>query len=157
MKIISGGQTGADRAGLNFAIDHGIEHGGHCPKGRRAEDGKVPEKYNLIETSSSNYLARTELNVINSDATVIFKRADIDSPGSIRTEQYCRVNGKPYLIIGEREGFISFDAGRLVEFLDKHKPKVLNIAGHRETSCPGIHNYVYMVFTSAKALCDLLK
>src|SRR5262245_48879825 len=70
-RIVSGAQTGADRAALDFAIKHDIRHGGWCPKGRRAEDGQIPERYALEETPSTNYLQRTEWNVRDSDATVI--------------------------------------------------------------------------------------
>lgn len=71
-KIVSGGQTGADRGGLDAAIELGIPHGGWCPKGRKSEDGVIPEKYLLKEMSSADYLKRTEQNVVDSDATVIF-------------------------------------------------------------------------------------
>ncbi len=63
LKIVSGGQTGADRAALDFAIAHGIPQGGWCPKGRKAEDGPIPDRYQLKETPSDNYAQRTEWNV----------------------------------------------------------------------------------------------
>jgi Circularly permutated YpsA SLOG family len=62
-KIISGGQTGADRAGLDFAIEAGLEHGGYIPRGRKAEDGRIDDRYNLIELSTSSYPARTRRNI----------------------------------------------------------------------------------------------
>ena len=71
-RIVSGGQTGADRAGLDFAIEHGLKHGGWCPKGRRAEDGRIPGRYELKETQATSYVRRTEWNVRDSDGTVIF-------------------------------------------------------------------------------------
>jgi hypothetical protein len=71
-KIISGGQTGADRAALDFAIYHDIRHGGWCPKGRLAEDGMIERRYELQETSSKSYPQRTEKNVRDSDGTAIF-------------------------------------------------------------------------------------
>ena len=70
-KIISGGQTGADRAALDFAIKHKIPHGGWVPKGRIAEDGPLPKRYKLTEMPTSNCQKRTEQNVIGSDGTVI--------------------------------------------------------------------------------------
>jgi hypothetical protein len=70
LKIVSGGQTGADRAGLDWAIKNGIAHGGWCPKGRRLEDGTIPGQYHLHETTSSNYLQRTEWKLRDSDGTV---------------------------------------------------------------------------------------
>jgi predicted Rossmann-fold nucleotide-binding protein len=71
-RIVSGGQTGADRAGLDVAIELGISHGGWVPQGRLAEDGEVPALYNLRETRTRNCLERTKLNVRDSDGTVIF-------------------------------------------------------------------------------------
>jgi hypothetical protein len=61
-KIISGSQTGADRAGLDFAIETGLEHGGYVPRGRKVKDGKVAERYNLVELGTSSYPARTRRN-----------------------------------------------------------------------------------------------
>lgn len=72
IKIVSGGQTGADRAALDWALAHGVPCGGWCPKGRKAEDGPIDLKYPLKETPSSSYIQRTEWNVRDSDATVVF-------------------------------------------------------------------------------------
>ncbi len=72
VKIVSGGQTGADRAALDFAIDHGIPHGGWCPRGRKCEDGTIADCYKLNETPSAEYPQRTEWNVRDSDGTVVF-------------------------------------------------------------------------------------
>lgn len=74
IKIISGGQTGVDRAALDFAIQNSLEHGGWCPRGRLAEDGIIPPVYHLRETDSAEYEERTEKNVLDSDATVIVTR-----------------------------------------------------------------------------------
>ena len=71
-RIVSGGQSGADRAALDFAISRGIPHSGWCPKGRKAEDGAIDARYNLTETPSANYLQRTEWNARDFDGTVIF-------------------------------------------------------------------------------------
>ena len=94
-KIISGGQTGADRGGLEAAIEYGIPHDGWCPKGRLAEDGVIPDKYELSEMASKSYLKRTEANVVDSDAIVIFafgkltggskRTAEDDKPNEIAT------------------------------------------------------------------------
>src|SRR4051794_40670415 len=70
-RIVSGGQTGADRAALDWAIDNGIEHGGWCPNGRRAEDGHIDPRYQLRETPFSKYVQRNEWNVRDSDGTVL--------------------------------------------------------------------------------------
>lgn len=71
-KIVSGAQTGADRAGLDVAIRHGFPHGGWCPKGRKAEDGRIGGQYQLVETPTANYLQRTEWNAMDSGGTVVF-------------------------------------------------------------------------------------
>ena len=71
LTIVSGGQTGVDRIALDWAIERGCPHGGYCPKGRIAEDGVIPRKYNLMETESSKYPVRTRLNIIHSDGTLI--------------------------------------------------------------------------------------
>ena len=81
-KIISGGQTGADRAGLDFAIETVLEHGGYVPKGRKAEDGRIDERYNLVELSTSSYPARTRRNIEESDDTVIFRVEPLLSGGT---------------------------------------------------------------------------
>ena len=70
-KIVSGGQTGADRAALDWAMAHGVPHGGWCPAGRLAEDGVIDMRYSLKETPQPEYLQRTEWNVRDSDATLI--------------------------------------------------------------------------------------
>src|ERR1022692_3703229 len=84
-KIVSGGQTGADRAALDFAIEHGIPHGGWCPKGRRSEEGPIDVRYELKETPSTVYLQRTEWNARDSDGTVVFSIGPTLSGGSKKT------------------------------------------------------------------------
>ncbi|MEM8679348.1 MAG: putative molybdenum carrier protein, partial [Planctomycetota bacterium] len=70
-KVVSGGQTGVDRGALDAAIYLGLPHGGWCPRGRLAEDGVIPARYELQETTAPQYAVRTEKNVIDSDATLI--------------------------------------------------------------------------------------
>ena len=89
-KIVSGGQTGADRAALDWALSRGIECGGWCPKGRKAEEGPIPSKYPLVETPSSNYVQRTEWNVRDTDGTVIISIAEILSGGSKKTLEFAQ-------------------------------------------------------------------
>ena len=86
-KIISGGQTGADRAALDWAMANNIPHGGWCPLGRLAEDGKIDAQYNLLETPKADYLQRTEWNVRDSDATVIISLAPQLTGGSLATAE----------------------------------------------------------------------
>ena len=97
--IVSGGQTGADRAALDWALEHGVACGGWCPKGRKAEDGVIHAKYPLKESSSSSYLQRTEWNVRDSDGTVIFSLAPKLTGGSLKTKEFARKRNKPWIHI----------------------------------------------------------
>jgi hypothetical protein len=97
MKIVSGGQTGADQAALEWALKNGIPVGGWCPKGRITEDGTIPECFPLKETRSGSYPRRTEWNVRDSDATVIFTIRPNLSGGSLKTWNVAKKDGKPVL------------------------------------------------------------
>jgi hypothetical protein len=127
-KIVSGAQTGADRAGLDWAIFHDIPHGGWCPKGRKAEDGEIPPHYALTETPSASYLQRTERNVRDSDGTVIFTMATKLTGGSKLTADAAKKLGKPWLHLSA--GNYS-PAADLLEFIAANNIKVLNVAGTR--------------------------
>lgn len=131
-RIISGGQVGADRGGLDFAIAFHIPHGGKCPLGRIALDGRIPERYQLEECSSPNYRVRTKLNVRESDATVIFSPRPV-GPGSRLTMTACSEFGKPYLWIDE-DSEADYAAGRLIDFLEHYGVETLNVAGSRNES-----------------------
>ncbi len=96
IKIISGGQTGVDRAALDFAIKYNIECGGWCPKGRKAEDGEISLKYPLTETNSTDYPKRTKLNIQDSHATLILYLDKFD-PGTALTLKLCKEHNKPLL------------------------------------------------------------
>jgi hypothetical protein len=78
-RIVSGGQAGVDRAALDWAIARGIPHGGWCPAGRIAEDGMIPERYQLRETASPGYRERTRRNVEDSDGTLILNLGELDA------------------------------------------------------------------------------
>lgn len=129
-KIISGGQTGADRIGLDFALAEGYEVGGFCPKGRRAEDGRVPDKYPLIETHSSFYSVPTKLNVDLGDATVIIINKLL-TPGSAQTRAMAEKAHKPVHILDTADDHAKI---KLFEFLTRHDPEVLTVAGSRNLS-----------------------
>ncbi len=138
-KIISGGQTGADRAALDWAIANNIPHSGYCPKGRIAEDGVIDMKYNLTETKSVNYSERTELNIQESDGTVIFSVSGVLSGGSKDTAKYAKKKGKPLLLL--RKNMDNCDA-ELRSFVQKKKIDILNIAGPRLSKEPEIYQFV---------------
>jgi Circularly permutated YpsA SLOG family len=146
--IVSGGQTGADRAALDFAIAHGIVHGGWCPRGRLAEDGIIPSQYQLRETPSRKYAQRTEWNVRDSDATVIFTLGEHMRGGTGLTRDLAERFGKPWLhLIGGDFGqaTVRDAAGRLAGFLDEHQVRTLNVAGPRASQEPGVANFVDQV------------
>src|SRR6266446_7534007 len=139
VRIVSGGQTGADRAALDWAIQHGIPHGGWCPHGRRAEDGQISERYMLQETPSLDYAQRTEWNVRDSDGTVIFSIAPHLTAGSHLTKYFAEQYGKPYLHI--HKGY-TYPARMLLEFLRRYDIHVLNIAGPRASTEPEVGQFV---------------
>ena len=147
-KIISGGQTGADRAGLDFAIETGLEHGGYVPRGRKAEDGRIDERYNLVELSTSSYPARTRRNIEESDGTVIFSLERLLSGGTKLTWEHANKLGKPALHIynARKEQILNQDSLRLeiqalTDFLCSNKIEILNVAGPRESKEPGVYEW----------------
>ena len=131
VKIISGGQTGVDRASLDVAIAMGMEHGGFCPKGRLAEDGFVPLKYKMNELEIDDYSARTLKNVQFSDGTLILHTGQI-AAGTALTEEFCSFEKKPLLKINTLDDFkvirVNFNT-----WLEKNSISTLNIAGPRES------------------------
>ncbi len=141
MKIISGGQTGVDRAALDFAIRHGYEHGGWCPRDRRAEDGFIPPHYELHETDSPDYVERTEQNVLDADATLIVARERKLSGGTAFTKICAEQHDRPFLVVCEQDG-VSRSAAALSEFIKRHKVRTLNVAGPRESQAPGTGKFV---------------
>ncbi len=153
-KIVSGGQTGADRGGLEAAIYCSIPHGGWCPKGRKAEDGRIPSKYRLVETSTSDYLSRTEANVVDADATLIFTYGR-PTGGSLRTREFAMKHGKPWHHADLKTYGRKRVAQEVVAWLrgedeedDTPRPPesvVLNVAGSRESGAPGIEDLVLRV------------
>ena len=143
-RMISGAQTGADIAALDWAIAHRVDHGGWCPKGRRSQDGTIPPQYALVETPLSNYLQRTEWNVRDSDATVIFTVDDDLNGGSKRTAQFADKLHRPWVHF--RPGV---DQKFLVSFLVRNGVKTLNVAGKRESSSPGIYRFVHDTLSRA--------
>lgn len=134
-RVISGGQTGADRGALDAAAELGLPHGGYCPRGRRAEDGRIPARYELEELPSRAYAARTEENVLAADATVVLTRGK-PTGGSALTVALARRHGRPILHVDlDRE---AAPARAIASFLRARGARVVNVAGPRESQCPGI-------------------
>ena len=134
-RIISGGQTGVDRAALDVAIELGIGCGGWCPKGRRAEDGVIAPVYPLKESPSRAYAVRTKLNVRDSDATLILLRGPATG-GTRLTIDEARASGKPHRVTNPDE---NAEVEAVAAWIAESGMRVLNIAGPRETTDPGIH------------------
>jgi len=137
-KIISGGQTGADLAGLDFAIKHNIPHGGWIPKGRVTEDGPLPEKYALQEMPTKSYPKRTEQNILDSDGTLIVSRGKLTG-GSALTRKLASMHEKPCLYV-DLDTMTVPDAGKaVVKWATKKDVEVLNVAGPRASEAPEIY------------------
>lgn len=142
-QVVSGGQTGVDRAGLDAAIFHNIPHGGWCPAGRRSEDGRIPDTYQLRESESRNYAVRTKQNVNDSDGTLILFE-DSMSRGTQLTAKFARQLKRPLISIDIIE-LLEWTDDRLAEevqrvntWIETENVNVLNVAGSRESTCPGI-------------------
>jgi hypothetical protein len=133
-RVISGGQTGVDRAALDTAIALGIDHGGWCPRGRLAEDGRIADRYQLVETASPEYAVRTEQNVIDSEGTLILYRRALRG-GTELTYRLALKHARPHLLIDlETEP----DPADAREWIHANNISILNVAGPRESSAPGI-------------------
>lgn len=139
-KIISGGQTGVDRAALDAALELGVSCGGWCPKGRKAEDGPIHHRYPLRETASSSYSVRTLKNVKESDGTLILSGSNAVSSGTALTIKFAQERKKPYLVIVIRK---REDLETSKNWIEAHRIRVLNVAGPRESEAPGIHNRAF--------------
>lgn len=138
--LISGAQTGADRGGLEAAITLGIPTAGYIPKGRKAEDGVIPERYQgLTETTSTNYLVRTRKNAQNADLTLIFTYGEL-SGGSLRTAEFAEKAKKPWLHID----LFTSSPKDVVQWLLHQTPErgSVNIAGTRGSKAPTLEQDV---------------
>jgi hypothetical protein len=137
-KIVSGGQTGVDRAALDVAVKLGIPHGGWVPKGRLAEDGTLPAIYRMRETPTAEYAERTEKNVIDSDGTLIISRGELTG-GSEITRQMAITHERPWLHVDLNRTSAFVSAVRITEWLSGHGIKILNVAGPRSSKDPMIY------------------
>ena len=144
-RIISGGQTGVDRAALDVALEHNFPCGGWCPKGRRAEDGRLPTHYPVKETASPDYEIRTELNVKEADGTLVLswgKPAD----GTAFTIELARRCKSPCLVLDLERRDQQMPA-IIQNWIEKNKIRTLNVAGPKESKAPGIYKIARDVLT----------
>lgn len=140
-RIISGGQTGADIAGIDAAMACGIPYGGWLPKGRKTENGPLPERYTEFQSMTrGGYPKRTEQNIIESDGTIVFSYGKLIG-GSALTKRLCQKHERPFLYVdlGQEE----HPAVSLQEWLKIESIQILNVAGSRESKHPGIHDLVF--------------
>ena len=138
--IISGGQTGVDRGALDAALAVGFPCAGWCPRGRLAEDGKIPAHYPLTELVSRSYPVRTEKNVTDSDGTVVIHFGELEG-GTQLTVEFCRQHRKPTLVINGSKRPVSNAAQQMRDFVNLHGIERINIAGPRASKEPNAHAY----------------
>jgi hypothetical protein len=143
-KIVSGGQTGVDRAALDWAISIGIDHGGWCPKGRPAADGPLPPKYLLQETESAGYRQRTKRNVRDSDATLIFNSGELGG-GTLLTAKCAQALNRPHHVFQLDGVQLAAVAAQVIAWLEEGRFDTLNVAGPGEQKRPGIYVVVVSV------------
>jgi hypothetical protein len=137
LNVVSGGQTGVDRAALDVALELGLDCGGWCPAGRWSESGRIAAHYPLRETPSPDPEERTRANVRDSDATLILCRGPL-SGGSLLTLETARQLDRPVLII-QLQHPLDTEVRRARHWLAKNRVSTLNVAGPRESEFPGIY------------------
>lgn len=153
---MSGGQTGVDRAALDAARDCGLEIGGWCPRGRKAEDGRIPEEYPLKETASASYPVRTEQNVVDSDGTLILVRNRVKG-GTRLTKVLAAQHNRPCLVLKLQtaptllaespEEQWALMHGELQKWVEQHRISILNIAGPRGSSAADMYDLSHQFLT----------
>lgn len=135
LRVVSGGQTGADRAALDAALGRGVPVGGWCPAGRWAEDGPIDARYPLRETASADPAERTRLNVRDSDATLVLTPGGV-AGGTDLTVESAHALGRPVLVVPPRPGAV----GGAAAWVRAHDVRTLNVAGPRESGAPGLYD-----------------
>ncbi|MFV0444617.1 MAG: putative molybdenum carrier protein [Planctomycetaceae bacterium] len=146
VKVISGGQTGVDRAALDAALLAGLTISGWCPRGRRAEDGPISSRYALHETPSPGYAERTRWNVRDADATLVLT-AGPPTGGTSLTCAAARIQQRPYLVIDSRVTATDDAIDMIRTWIEHVGIQVLNIAGPRESTSPGMYDWARSVLT----------
>lgn len=150
-EIVSGGQTGADIAGVDAAIDAGFEYGGWLPKGRKTESGPLDVRYEMVEMSRGGYPKRTEQNIIDSDGTVIFVKGKLTG-GSALTRKLAIKHKKPWLHLNTEILSVSEAGTTLTEWLNDYDVEILNVAGRSASKDSNIYKFVYA--TISRILAD---
>jgi hypothetical protein len=136
LTIVSGGQTGVDRAALAWAIRNAVPHGGWCPRDRWSEDGPIPDVYHLRETPSQDLEERTLWNVRDSDGTILISSTEDLAGGTAQTARFCVELGKPVAFIAATVWTIREAAALVRHFVARHRVRRLNVAGPRASEQP---------------------
>jgi Circularly permutated YpsA SLOG family len=142
LKIISGGQTGVDRAALDAALKHGVECGGWCPAGRLDEFGRIPERYPVKELERGSFVERTMQNVKDSDATMIIYFDKLRG-GTEQTVHFCIEENRPHKLINAAEVSVERAAQLVAELVREERISTLNVAGPRQSEWPQGHDYAF--------------
>jgi len=147
VKIVSGGQTGVDRAALDIAIEQSMQHGGWCPRGRKAEDGTIDSRYKLMETESDDYLERTRRNIEDTDGTLILNTGTLKG-GTALTRQFAEKMGKPCLVVDPQ---FTDTIEHVRQWIMENDIHTLNIAGPRSSKNKSIYqlsrHYLMQLFS----------
>jgi hypothetical protein len=153
VKIISGGQTGVDRAALDVALKHGVECGGWCPAGRMDEFGRIPDRYPVHELEAGGFTERTLQNVKDSDGTVVIYPGKLYG-GTEQTVTFCKELRRPHELIDASKLATEDAAGLITEFVRDNKVSVLNVAGPRQSEWPEGYDYGSRALKSFLTCCS---
>jgi predicted Rossmann-fold nucleotide-binding protein len=140
VKIISGGQTGVDRAALDVALNHGIECGGWCPAGRLDEFGRIPDQYPVQELEEGGFAERTLRNVKDSDGTVVIYAGKLGG-GTEQTVRFCVEQRRPHRLIDAPKTSAEGAAKLIADFVRNNSIEILNVAGPRQSEWAGGYDY----------------
>jgi len=144
VKIISGGQTGVDRAALDAALRHGIESSGWCPTGRLDEFGRIPDRYPVKELQNGGFTERTLQNVKDSDGTIIIYPGKL-SGGTEQTLHFCVEQRRPHELIDASKVSTEKAAQLIADFVCENNIEILNVAGPRQSEWPEGYGYAAQV------------
>lgn len=146
-KIVVGGQAGAEIAAAEAAISCGVPYGGWLPKGRKTENGPVPEKYTEFKTVDGGYAVRTEQNIINSDGTLIFTYAKLcPSNDSTLPKKIATQHNRPFLIVDLASG--KNPASKIADWIIEWDIHILNVTGEKASKAPGIYDQVKNIISN---------
>jgi hypothetical protein len=147
LKIVSGGQTGVDRAALDIALEHGIECGGWCPAGRLDEFGRIPDRYPVQELGAGGFTERTLQNVKDSDGTIVIYPGKLRA-GTKQTVRFCVELERPHQLMDASKISTEAAARVIADFVRKNKIDILNVAGPRQSEWPGGYDYAFLALSA---------